>query len=167
MTPLLRFLAPVVGVLIFLMPLYAIEKNGIQLTAQKTTLEKDKNPDQFYQWDKVNKALALKVTVRNNSLKDLEPATLEYTVIVQKWGHNPKRYKNVSGKEPLPALARGKIEELTVGKVQLDGWETSSNRKEFMDSIDAWQVRIIGKDGQELIVLKSGTSYETLAAKAK
>lgn len=165
MIHLLRYLYFVVCVFAFIPSLQAIEKDGIQLTVQKTTLDRSRDPDQFYEWDKVSKALALKVSVSNNSIKDLEPATVEYVVIVQRWGYSPRKYKCITGKEALSALSRGKTQELTVGRIQLDGWESSSNRKDFVDRIDAWQVRVV-RDGKELIALKSSTSFDRLYSKA-
>jgi hypothetical protein len=142
------------------------EANGFRLTAQKTLLEKGKDQDAFYQWDKVDKALGIKVAAKNVSLKDLPEGTIEYTVIVKRWGRVPEVLESYTGTEKLPALLKGGEANLIVGKVPLGGWETNSNRKEFQDSIEGW--RVVAKHGdKETVKVTSTSSFEKLLAKAK
>jgi len=142
------------------------EANGFRLSAQKTLLEKDKNRDAFYQWDKVDKALGLKVAAKNVSLKDLGEGTLDYTVIVKRWGQVPEVLESYTGTEKLPPILKGGEINLIVGKVPMGGWENSSNRKQFQDSIEGWQV-VVKHDGKETIKITSTGSFEKLLPKAK
>jgi hypothetical protein len=144
----------------------AEEANGLRLTVQKTQLDKQNNKDVFYEWDKVEKALGLKVAARNISFKDLPEGTLEYTVIVKRWGRTPELYENFSGTEKFPALIKSAEANLVVGKVPLGGWETNSNRKEFMDSIEGYQV-IVKHDGKETVKIVSNAAFAKLLPKTK
>src|SRR4051812_8744329 len=116
------------------------EANGLRLTAQKTLLEKDKNRDAFNEWDKVDKALGIKVAARNISLKDMPEGTLDFIVIVKRWGRSPEVFESYSGTEKLPALLKGGEANLIVGKVPMSGYEIGGNRKQFQDSIEGWQL---------------------------
>lgn len=143
----------------------AQEANGLRLTATKVTLEKDKDRDAFYQWDKVEKALGLKLTARNISLKDFPAGTIEYTVLVRRWGRENETIESYTGEDKLPVLLKGKDVTLTVGKVPLGGWENSSNRKQFQDSIEGWQL-IAKHDGKETVKISSGASFDKMLPKA-
>ena len=159
-------LACLAGLLVLAATGLAEEANGLRLTAQKTLLEKDKDRDQFYEWDKVEKALGLKVAARNISFKDLPEGTLEYTVIVKRWGRTPELFESYTGSEKLPALVKGAEANLTIARVPLGGWEIGGNRKQFQDSIEGWQV-IAKHGGAETIKITSTAAFEKLLPKAK
>ena len=142
------------------------EANGLRVTAQKVLLEKDKDRDAFDQWDKVEKALGLKVVARNVSFKDLPEGTLEYTVIVKRWGRTPEFFESYSGSEKLPALVKGAETNLTVGKVPMSGYEVGGNRKQFQDTIEGWQV-VVKHGATETIKIASTSSFDKLLPKAK
>ena len=144
----------------------AEEANGLRVTAQKTQLEKGKDKDAFYEWDKVEKALGLKVAAKNVSFKDLPEGTIEYTVLVKRWGQTPDLIHNYSGTEKLAALKAGAEANLIVGKVPLGGWEIGGNRKQFSDSIEGWQI-VVKHDGKETIKLTSTGSFEKYLKIAK
>ena len=142
------------------------EANGMRLTATKITLEKDKDRDAFDQWDKVDKALGLRVTARNMSFKDMPEGTVECIVIVKRWGRSPELLESYSGREKLPALLKGTEANLTIGKVPMSGYEIGGNRKQFQDSIEGWQV-IAKHEGKETVRITSTNTFEKLLKKAK
>lgn len=153
--------------LLALLPVASLaeEANGLRVTVQKTLLEKEKNRDQFYTWDKVAKALGLKVNARNISFKDMPEGVLEFNVIVKRWGRSTEVFESYTGTEKLPLLLKGAEANLVVGKVPIGGWESSGNRKEFQDSIEGWQVKIT-HDGKETIKITSNQDFEKVAKKA-
>ena len=144
----------------------AEEANGVRLTAQKTLLEKSKDRDAFNQWDKVEKALGIKAVVQNISLKSIPEGSIEYIVIVKRWGRTPTAYEKYQGTEKVPALLTGAKADLTLAKVPLGGYEIGGNRKQFQDSIEGWQLTIT-HEGKETVKLTSTSSFEKLLAKAK
>jgi hypothetical protein len=145
---------------------FAEEANGLRLTAQKTLLEKNKDRDNSPYWDTVDKALGLKVNVRNVSLKDMPEGTLEYIVIVKRWGSSPTRYESYTGTEKLPALTKSAEANLTVAKVALGGYEGAGYGKYYQDTIEGWQL-IAKHDGKETLKLQSTSSFDKLLPKAK
>lgn len=141
------------------------EANGLRLTAQKVTLDKDKDKDAFDQWDKVKKALGLKVAARNTSFKDMPEGTLEYVVLVKRWGRVPEVIESYTGSEKLPALLKGADVNLTIGKVPMSGWEIGGNKKQFSDSIEGWQI-VASHEGKQTVKITSTAAFEKLLAKA-
>ena len=156
----------ILGIFLLVSVSYAEEANGLRLTAQKTLLEKSKDRDAFHQWDKVDKALGLKVAGKNVSFSDLPEGTLEYTVIVKRWGHTPERFESYTGTEKFPALKRGDDANLTVGMVPMSGYEIGGNRKQFQDSIEGWRITVTHGD-VETIKITSTSTFEKLLGKAK
>ncbi len=154
------------GLLLFVAVGLAEEANGLRVSAQKTVLERGKDREAFTYWDKVDKALGLKVYGRNISLKDLPEGTLDYIVIVRRWGYSPARYDSYRGSEKFPALIKGAETNLTVGQVPLGGYEGLSNRKQYQDSIEGWQI-IVKHDGKETLKITSTAAFDKLLPKAK
>ncbi len=144
----------------------AEEANGLRLTAQKTVLEKEKDRGNSSYYDTVSKALGLKVAARNISFKDLPEGTLDYIVLVKRWGRMPVLIEKYTGSETLPALAKGAEANLTIAKVPLSGYETGGNRTQYQDSIEGWQV-IAKHAGAETIKITSTSAFDALLKKAK
>lgn len=143
----------------------ADEKNGLRVSVQKTVLEKDKNHTGAY-WESISKALALKVSAKNISLKEMPEGEVNYTILVKRWGNVPPLYHRYAGTETLAALKPGEEAELTLGKVSMGGYENSGNRKQYADSVEAWQVSV-NQNQKETIKITSTGSFEKLDAKAK
>lgn len=139
--------------------LLAEEKNGVRLSVQKTTLDKIKADRSSY-WDKVDKSLALRVNIKNTSLKDRPAGRITYDVIVRR--HVSEELENFSDSVELEALPKGKDIEKELGNIQMSGYENVSNRREYMDSIEAWKVTIT-HDGVETVSAVSGGDYERLS----
>lgn len=143
----------------------AEEKNGLRVSVQKTTLDKEQSRPS-YNMSRVAKELALKITVKNVTFKDIPEGTLDYIVIVRRWGRMPELYQRYSGTETVPALKAGEEKGLIVGKVKMAGYETLANHKQYQDSLEAWQIAV-KQNGVEMIKLDSTGSFEKLNAKAK
>ena len=166
MTPVMKTVLPtVLGLLVFVAAALAEEANGLRLTAQKTVLENETSR-QGYSLKKVDKALGLKVNGRNIALKDLPEGTLDYTIIVRRWGYSPDRYESYTGSEKFSALIKGAETNMTVGEVPLGGYDNLGSRKQYQDSIEGWQI-IEKHDGKETIKLTSTAAFEKLLPKAK
>ena len=156
----------VAGLLVSLLAnAFAEEANGLRLTAQKTVLEKDKERGALYSYDTVSKSLGLKVAARNVSFKDLPEGTLDYVVLVKRWGFSPARIERYTGSEKLPALLKGAEVSLTLANVPLGGYEAGGNRTRYQDSIEGWQVAA-KHSGVETIKITSTSGFDALLKKA-
>lgn len=162
----MKYLLCLISFVCFVTTGWSEEANGLRLTGQKTLLEKSKDRDAFYQWDKVDKALGIKVFARNISIKDFPEGTLDYVVIVKRWGHTPYVYESYSGSEKLGALLKGAETTLTVAKVPIRGYEIGGNRKQYQDSVEGWRLTV-KHEGKETITITSTNSFDKLLARAK
>lgn len=140
-------------------------ENGLTVVVQKTVLDAGKDRNAFLDWNKVTRALGLKLEMKNTSFKDMPEGVLTYVVIVKKWGGDGNLEK-YAGSEKVPALLRSQSITEVVGKVPLSGYQTGGNRNEFMDSIEAYQV-IISHGGKQTIEVTSSSSFEALSKKAR
>lgn len=145
--------------------LEAKTENGLSLIAQKVTLDAEKDRGALIGWDKVKRALGLKLEIRNSSFNDFPEGKINYVVIVKKWGFDDK-FERHRGEETLPAMARGQSLSKVIGKVALDGYETGGNRRQFMDTIEAYQV-IVTHAGKQTLELTSSNNFKTLNEMAK
>lgn len=136
----------------------AEEKNGVRLSVQKTTLDKIRDRNSTY-YGNVNKALALRVLVKNIGLKDLPAGKVEYTVIVKRWGSN--HYEKFTDTLDLKSLTRNEELEMAAGNFKLSGYEDVSNRRDFVDKLEAWRVRVLHED-KETVTAISGGDYDRL-----
>ncbi len=143
----------------------AEEKNGVRLSVQKTTLDRNRERNEFSNWDRVDKALALKAEIKNTGFSPREPGEIKFGVIVKKWGTTPVIYELYEGTVKLPALKPAEDTKITMGKVPLSGWESSRNRKDYVDSIEAWQVVVL-HSGTESVRATSSSAYEKLSERA-
>lgn len=154
------------GLLLFVATGFADEANGLRVTAQKTVLENESSRQGSSPMQRVEKSLGLKVNGRNISLKDLPEGTLDYTIIVRRWGYSPDRYESYVGSEKFPALVKGAETNLTVGEVAVRGYDNLGARKQYQDSIEGWQI-LVKHEGKETIKLTSTAAFQKLLPKAK
>lgn len=143
----------------------ADEANGLLVTAQKTVLDRTKDRDAFGDWDKVKKALALKVEATNTSMKDMPEGTISCTIIVKRWGYD-MRFEKYSDTQPFPPLKTSAQTRLTIGKVKMSGYETSANRREFQDTIESWQI-VVKHNGVETLKMSANAEFDKLVKSAK
>lgn len=141
------------------------EMNGLRITVQKTLIDRARRTDSFSSWDAVAKKLALKVLAVNTTFRDLPEGTINYAIIVKRWGDRINPYERFTGTEPFPALLASKQAELVLGDVDLIGYESSSDRRTYQDSIEAWEVTVTHGD-QVTLTTNSGGSFDRLKARA-
>lgn len=144
----------------------AEEANGLRLNVQKTTLERDRDNDAFGAWDQVEKSLGLRVAGKNVSFKDKPEGTIEFAVVVKRWGQQTETLEKYAGSEKFPALKPGEETKLTLAKIPLSGYETINNRKQFVDSIEGWRV-VVMHEGKATITLRSSSSFDKVLERAK
>jgi hypothetical protein len=144
----------------------AAEKNGMRLEVQKKTLDREKDRD--YSWDiaRVDKALAIQCEVKNTGFNPREAGEINYAIVVKRWGYSPSRYDLYEGTETLPPLKPAEDIRLIMGRVPLGGYETPTDRKKYMDSIEGWRV-IITHSGTETVRALSNSSFDKLYERAE
>lgn len=135
----------------------------MRVEVQKATLSKDDDRNTDYA-DRIDRTLGLKVYAKNTSMKDMEAGTVEWVMIVERWGYNPRRLERYKGSSAMPALRSSEEVTFSVGESQLGGYKHYGGQ--YQDKIEGWSVTII-HGGKPTMRLTSGSAFEKLNAKAK
>jgi hypothetical protein len=161
--PISRVVPFIAFALLPLQILPAKEENGMRIEVQKTTISRDDERSRDYS-DRIDRTLGLKIFAKNTSMKDLGPGKVDWIMIVDRWGYNPRKLERFKGSDALAALRIGEEVSFTAGQSQLGGYKHYSGQ--YQDKIEGWSVTIT-IDNKPIMTLTSGSSFEKLNAKAK
>ncbi len=155
-----RFLA-VVGVSTLMLSAagFSEEKNGLSLNVQKTTLDRN-DMRSGYMYDRLDRTQGLKITVKNESFKDMGEGALDWQILVRKYLSNV--VMSYKGTEKVKSLKTGEAQDLKIGAAEVTGWRDGAYTEK--DKIE-WQV-VVKQDGVEKIRSQSTSSFDTLAKRA-
>lgn len=160
----LKVFSAAVLALLAIQSLRAKEENGLRVEVQKTTLSKDDDRSTGGYSDRIDRTLGLKIFAKNTSMKDLGQGKVEWIMIVERWGYNPRRLERYKGTEPMPTLRVGEEIILKVGESQIGGYRHYNG--EYQDKIEGWSVTIF-HDNKVTMTIASSSSFDRLNAKAK
>ena len=105
------------SLLLTIQPLRAEEKNGVMLTVQKKTLDRNDARGGYYSYDRIDRTQGLKVTVRNTTIKPQPEGEVEWTIIVRRAGYSSGSLEGFSGVEKLKALRPSDTADMVMGAV--------------------------------------------------
>lgn len=134
----------------------AEEKNGMNVTVAKTTLEKNERNSTYYSY--TNRTQALKVTVKNTSFKPMPEGEMAWKIVVV------GSYSSTlsSGLEKINALKPAESQELVIGSAETSARKSSSGR-----SSDKIEYQITVKQGdKEIIKTQTTPGFDALAKRA-
>jgi hypothetical protein len=138
----------------------AEEKNGLQLTVSKKTIERSDDRGNYYYSDRIDRTQGLKAVVKNISFKEKPEGELEWTILVRKYYSTT--VEKHSGTEKLKALRAAESAEFQLGSAQVYGWRSASyNVKDKLE----YQV-IVTHGGSETIRVSSTSAFDSLAKRA-
>src|SRR4028118_331773 len=106
--------------LMFAAAAWAEEKNGVQLTVSRKTLDRNDTRSTFYYYDRIDRTQGLKITVKNVSFKPMPEGEVEWTLLVRKYASTT--VEKYSGTEKLEALKPANSADLALGAAQISGW---------------------------------------------
>lgn len=140
----------------------AEEKNGLNVTVVKTTVEKKDTRSGYAEskgyYETLNRTQALKVTLKNTSFKPMPEGELEWKIVVV--GAYSSRLQ--TGSEKVKALKPANVQELVIGNAEVSGWRRGTSKKE--DRVE-WQITV--KQGEtEIIKTQSSPEFDALAKHA-
>ena len=138
----------------------AEEKNGIQLTVSKKTIDRSDDRGNYYYTDRIDRTQGLKALVKNISFKEKPEGELEWTILVRKYYSST--IEKHTGTEKLKALRAAESEEFQLGSAQVYGWRSASyNVKDKLE----YQV-IVSHGGNETVRVSSTSAFDSLAKRA-
>jgi hypothetical protein len=142
------------------MPSHAEEKNGIQLTVTRKTLERADSRTGYYYADRIDRTQGLRVVAKNVSFKPMPAGEIDWTILVRKYYSSA--IESYSGKEKLKALKPAEATEMTIGYAQIYGWKDYSSQGK--DTIE-YEV-VVTHDGKETVRTSSTSNFEVLEKRA-
>jgi hypothetical protein len=144
--------------------LSAKEENGMRVEVSKSTLSNNDERGTGDYYTKVDRTLGLKVQAKNTSMKALPAGKLEWVILIERWGYNPKKIDRFKGSEDFPALKPGESITLTIGQSTVGGYKGYSDK--YQDAIEGWSVAIL-HDGKPTISLVSSSNFAKANERAK
>ncbi|HZH98388.1 MAG TPA: hypothetical protein VEX38_05405 [Fimbriimonadaceae bacterium] len=159
-TPLLRLVALFsFAVVSAISPAQAEEKNGLQVSVQKTTLDRSDQREGAY-YDRIDRTQGLKVTIKNVSFKAMPEGEVEWTILVRKYYSTT--VEKHEGKEKLKPLKVGESVQLVIGSAQIQGWRDLSGTSK--DKIE--HEVVVKQNGVETMRMASMSGFEALRKRA-
>jgi hypothetical protein len=149
--------------LIGLSPALSLEnQNGLEVQVARKTLDRNDTHESYYQYEHIDRTMALHVIAKNASMKEMPEGLIEYSLLVKKHNYSPGYYEIYSGTEKLKALKMGETADVVIGSAQITGWtssgETSKDKLEY-------QI-IIKHEGKVTLKMSTTPAFEALAARA-
>jgi len=145
-----------------LSPLTAAENGGLFVDVQKTSLERN---DRGYSGQTtIDRKMALKINIQNNSMKELAETTLNYVMVIQRWGFETPRYERAEGQLKLASLRPSLSTTVNAGEIHIQGHMHGTSDR-HVDRIAGWKITI-ARDGKNLDFMSS-SNFDNLNSKVK
>lgn len=142
------------------MPMRAEEKNGLQVTVQKVTLDRADFRGGDVNIENLDRTMGLRVSLRNTTFKEIADGEVTWEIVKRKW--DTSTLELTTGTEKLPRLRAGENVELTIGAARTSGVINGAVlRKDELD----WQLTF--KQGaREIARFSSKANFPTLLKRA-
>ncbi len=144
-------------------PSSAEEKEGVMVDVQKTSLERHDGVRHSAGTMSIDRQMALRILVRNNSMRPVPETTLNYVMVIERWNHENSRFQRSEGQLKLATLAPCLSTTLDAGNVHIGGHLHGTSER-HMDHIVGWKVSIV-LDGKSLDFM-SNPNFEALNKRA-
>jgi hypothetical protein len=139
------------------------EQNGLQVEVSRKTMARNDVRTGFYEEQRINRTMALHVTVKNVSMKPFPAGEIDYSLLVLKVNYFPTTYQLYTGTEPLAALQVGESADVVIGAAEINGYrDLATQRKDKMD------YKVVIKHGNtQTALLASNDNFDAMAASAR
>ena len=144
----------------------AEEKQGVRLdvTPHVSENRSDRKPSSAGILE-VDKTMAMKVAVKNTSMKDLPAASIDYTFIVERWtGDEKETYNSYTGTQQVKALRPAEQTQLDVGSYKIGGHRHGTSPR-HEDKLAGW--KIVVSHGDRKLEFASSSNFAALEARAR
>ena len=156
----------VAGLLSAVAAAHAEEKQGIRLeVTPHMTENKSERGQRSSGHTEVDKTMAMKVSVKNTSMKDHPPASISYTFIVERWaGDEKETYSSYTGTQQVKALRPAEQTELAVGTYKIGGHRHGTSPR-HEDKLAGW--KIVVSHGDRKVEFSSASNFTALEQRAQ
>ncbi|CAA9236155.1 MAG: hypothetical protein AVDCRST_MAG42-1842 [uncultured Chthoniobacterales bacterium] len=113
----------------------------------------------------VDKTMAMKVSVKNTSMKDLPQGSIAYTFIVERWNADEKEsYSSYTGTHEVRALRPAEQTQLDVGTYKIGGHRHGTSPR-HEDKLGGW--KIVVSHGDRKVEFASTPNFGALEERAR
>jgi len=138
----------------------AEEKNGLQVSVQKVTLDRADVRGGDVNMENLDRLMALRVSIRNTSFKSMPEGEVTWEILRRKY--DDSGIELTSGVEKLPHLKAGESTEVTWGIVKVLGYRNGAIlRKDELE----WELTF-KQDGKEIAKFSSKPNFGMLLKRA-
>ena len=136
------------------------EKNGLQVSVTKKTLDRADTRANYYYYDRIDRTQGLKVTIKNTTFRPMPEGEIDWTIIVRRYlSGTPEGF---TGTEKLKALKPAESVDMVIGSAQITGW-----RDWYDQAKDKMEHQVVVRHGdKEMIRLSSTSGFDALAKRA-
>jgi len=143
-----------------IMPARAEEKNGLQVSVQKVTLDRADFRGGDVNIENLDRTMGLRVTLRNTSFKDINAGEVTWEIVKRKWDN--AALELTTGTDKLQPLHKGETVEITIGAARTSGLINGAVlRKDELD----WEL-IFRQGAKEIARFSSKANFQTLLKRA-
>src|SRR4051812_21266054 len=145
--------------------LFAMEKDGLRVEVVPELLSDSSLPQNtMADSTPVHEEMSLKASFRNTSMHDAPEGTIEYIVLVQRWGTEVGTYSSYKGSEKLEPIRFGQQVEIDIGKYQIGG-HLHGGSDRHKDKLAGW--KIVVTQGAKRTEFAFPQNFDALSASAK
>lgn len=138
----------------------AEEKNGLQVSISKKTLDRADTRGNSYYYDRIDRTQGLKVTLKNNTFRPMPEGEIDWTIIVRRYSSTA--LEGFTGTEKVKALKPAETVDMVIGAAQITGW-----RDWYDQAKDKMEHQVVVRHGdKEMIRLSSTSGFDALAKRA-
>ena len=138
----------------------AEEKNGLQVSISKKTLDRADTRGNSYYYDRIDRTQGLRVTLKNNTFRPMPEGEIDWTIIVRRYSSTA--VEGFTGTEKVKALKPAETVDMVIGAAQITGW-----RDWFDQAKDKMEHQVVVRHGdKEMIRLSSTSGFDALAKRA-
>ncbi|MDR3402846.1 MAG: hypothetical protein P4L99_10150 [Chthoniobacter sp.] len=146
--------------LALVLPAGAEEKNGLQVSVQKVTLDRADVRGGDVNMENLDRLMGLRVTIKNETFKSMPEGEVTWEILRRKYDDNG--IELTSGVEKLQHLKPGEGVEVTWGIVKILGYRNGAIlRKDDLD----WELTF-KQDGKEVAKFSSKPNFAMLLKRA-
>ena len=126
--------------------LSAVENGGLIVDVQKISLERHDGTS--FDGASINRKMALRINIQNNSPKPVPETSVNYVIVIQRWGMETSNFEKEEGQVKLATLPPSQLVKLNAGEIDIRGHMHGTSDR-HVDHIVGWKITII-RDGKPL-----------------
>jgi hypothetical protein len=139
----------------------AEDKGGFRVEVSTKTLDRNDGRNDGYTQE-IDRLMTLKLKTTNISMKPALEQSVEYVIIVQRWGASEQaRYDRITGTASFAALPPTKDAEVTLGEYRIGGHLHGTSRR-HLDELAGWKLKFIPAN----LEFRNTSQFDTLEKRA-